>query len=39
MEYLKHKQAHGTDALIDLFDEEDLIPTVNINKKNYGIGR
>lgn len=33
-EELEYKYKNGTDALLELFDEEDLIP-ININRKNY----
>lgn len=34
-EELEYKQKHGTEALMKLFDDEDIIPIVNINRKNY----
>lgn len=34
-EELEYKQKYGTEALMRLFDDEDIIPIVNINRKNY----
>ena len=34
-EELEYKQKHGAQALVDLFCDEDFIPIVNINRKNY----
>ncbi len=36
-EELAYKNEHGMEALIDLFEDNDLNPVVNINRRNYGI--
>ena len=30
------KQKHNAETLLNLFDDEDLIPIVNIHRRNYG---
>lgn len=34
-EELEYKKNYGTESLMKLFSDEDLIPIVNINRKNY----
>lgn len=34
-EELEYKQHHNAEALLDLFDDNDIIPVVNIHRKNY----
>lgn len=34
-EEMEYKQKYGTEELMKLFDDEDIIPVVNINRKNY----
>lgn len=34
-EEMLYKQQNGIEALMELFSDEDLIPVVNINRKNY----
>ena len=36
-EELEYKQGTDADALLDLFDESDRTPIINISRKNYGI--
>lgn len=36
-EELDYKQRNGANVLLDLFDEEDIMPIVNMNRKNYCI--
>lgn len=36
LEELLYKQKYGFDVLMDLFPDEDLIPIVNLERKNYG---
>lgn len=38
-EELEYKQENGADALLELFDDDDIIPIVNIDRKNYGINK
>lgn len=38
-EELQYKQGHDADALLDLFDDVDIMPVVNNNRKNYGVGQ
>lgn len=35
-EELVYKESHDANALIDLFDDEDVNPIINIERKNYG---
>ena len=35
-EELEFKQKHDAETLLSLFDDEDMIPIININRKNYG---
>ena len=35
-EELEFKQKHNAETLLNLFDDEDLIPIVNIHRRNYG---
>lgn len=35
-EELDYKLAYGVDALLELFSDEDIMPILNINRKNYG---
>lgn len=36
-EELEYKRNHDANALLDLFSDDDIMPIVNINRKNYGI--
>lgn len=36
-EELDYKMAHDADALLNLFSDDDIVPIVNINRKNYGV--
>ena len=36
-EELAYKQRNGANVLLDLFDEENIMPIVNMNRKNYCI--
>ena len=36
-EELDYKMAHDANALLDLFSDDDIVPIVNINRKNYGV--
>lgn len=36
-EELEYKRNNDANALLDLFDDDDIMPVVNINRKNYGI--
>ena len=35
-EELEYKQKKNAESLLNLFDDEDLIPIVNIHRRNYG---
>lgn len=35
-EELAYKQQHGAKALLEKFEADDIVPIVNINRKNYG---
>ena len=35
-EELIFKQKNGSDALLDLFDDNDIMPIINCKRKNYG---
>lgn len=34
-EELEYKQKYGTEELMKLFDDDDIVPIVNVNRKNY----
>lgn len=36
-EELEYKMEHDVSELLDLFDDDDMLPVVNINRKNYGV--
>lgn len=36
-EELEYKMQHSLHELLDLFDDEDIMPILNINRKNYGL--
>lgn len=38
-EELNYKRNNDANALLNLFSDDDIMPVVNINRKNYGIGQ
>lgn len=36
-EELEYKMQHSLDELLDMFDDGDIMPVLNINRKNYGL--
>lgn len=36
-EELEYKQNHDAQALLELFDDSDIMPIINIERKNYGL--
>lgn len=36
-EELEYKRNHDAEALLDLFSDEDVMPVINIHRRNYGI--
>lgn len=38
-EELEYKKSHDVNFLLDLFDDDDIMPIINIDRKNYGINK